>query len=466
MSTEAIKVGYLGRQWYRINQRVVEKQWLDYVGAYIDVVTIPPTYIRRLFGASFETLNEQLPASLDQVATELTELCDKYEIQMLYVNTPTLIPYLMMARDRAKLDLGILFIAHCVGSTYWMKLWMSVAPWITPKDVLLVSTASCKRALTHISPVYEQAELIPLGIHLQEMEAGDRQTRPRSFQMLSIGRIEDVKNLHVLLRCFSSIREQVEQVRLVIAGEFTGDDENQVASYKQELDELITQHQLQAHVQFTGAVVGEEKDRLFRESDMLINLSTDVGETFGYNLIEAKTWGLPVVCTAWNGFMEVVRHGEDGYLVDCDWTEAEPVIDEQQVIDYSVQLLKSDERYAQFSRQALRYAANYDYRTLSPKIREAVERAVALPWSPAAWQMNDEAITSTQIKDLTHLYRLDRLARLPYLHDTVVSIIPTDFAHTAGSLTEWYERVKPIVGHYAGRSTAYKEAAAAAKPHA
>ncbi len=45
-------------------------------------------------------------------------------------------------------------------------------------------------------------------------------------------------------------------------------------------------------------------------------------ETFGNVILEAWSYGKPLVTTAFRGAREIVRHGEDGYLVPCDDGEA------------------------------------------------------------------------------------------------------------------------------------------------
>ena len=49
--------------------------------------------------------------------------------------------------------------------------------------------------------------------------------------------------------------------------------------------------------------------------------------TYLTNLIEAKRWGLPVLCTNWDGFQQVVTHEEDGLFVDCLWDGETPELE-------------------------------------------------------------------------------------------------------------------------------------------
>ena len=65
--------------------------------------------------------------------------------------------------------------------------------------------------------------------------------------------------------------------------------------------------------------------RIYPSADIYLHLGRM--ETFGFSVLEAMSYGLPVVATAINAIPEMVRHGENGYLIDSpldinspDWT--------------------------------------------------------------------------------------------------------------------------------------------------
>jgi len=450
-------VGYLGRQWRRINQRVVEKQWLDNLREYMPVTVIPPSYIQDLMGPSIESLLSGMPDSLDQTAAVLKHIRDTYGINTLYLNLPTTIPIVLMARNHAGLDLGICCIAHCVGSAYWLKLWVSIAPWLTKRDVVMVSSACSKQALMNISPKYEHVRQIPLGIRLPEAMSIQPNKVRSDPTILSIGRIEDVKNIHIVLTCFAKVLQQIPAAKLVIAGEYTGHSEEQVAQYEQTITTLLKELQLEHAVELPGAVVGASKDELFQRAHILLNLSTDIGETYGFNLIEAKAWGLPVICTSWNGFRELVHHGEDGYLADCRWEGSIPVIDQAQVVQYCLQLLLHSDLHSRFAEQARLRARNYAYEKTTPRIVAALHDAVQIR---AADGIAPSTLRNQSLASLPNVYAVERMEQLGWSDETPAALIPTSFAHYEGELEAWYAKVKPIMKHYA--STAVVEGG---RPH-
>ncbi len=54
---------------------------------------------------------------------------------------------------------------------------------------------------------------------------------------------------------------------------------------------------------------------VWQAADLFTSLSDNIQETFGLVIIEAMASGLPVVASDWNGYRDLVVHGQTGYLV-------------------------------------------------------------------------------------------------------------------------------------------------------
>ncbi|GGF90606.1 glycosyltransferase [Paenibacillus aceti] len=443
-----LRIGYVGGHSAKVNERVIDDQWTAYLGEYTDLVRIPPFVFIRLFGGSINKWMRRFPDGLDELGEGLRRVCAKYDVQVLYMNLPMMIPFLLMARNYKQLDLSILFMAHSVASPFWLKQWIGITPFLTDRDILLTSTRSCKRALTNIAPVYESATEIPLCI-------GMRNTAPSEAaeqRILAISRLENVKNIDALLSCFFRVREQVPGAKLTIAGEFTG-SQQQISEYKQMLEELMDRYELHQAVEFVGPKTGEAKDQLFSAASLLVNFSTDPGETFGFNLLEAKVWGLPVVCTNWDGFQELVSPDEDGLLVDCSWNGEKPCIDLEQAAQACVRLLTDSRLQRQLSEGARKNALLYDYRVIMPKIVQTVEAHLALS-GRIENKLPLESVATTPLRELPHIYDIERLKPSGWLHETPLSILSLE---SAEPLAEWMSRVKPLIRHFAGEGMIYAQ---------
>ncbi|EFM12158.1 glycosyl transferase group 1 [Paenibacillus curdlanolyticus YK9] len=443
-----LRIGCVGGHSGRLNERAIDDQWVRYLGEHTELVPIPPLSFVKLFGGRVDRWLERFPESLDKLAASLQELAERHQVNTFYMNLPFLIPYLLMARSYAGLDIGFLFITHSVGSPFWLRQWLAVAPWLTERDVLLASTPSSREALLQISDRYQMASLIPLCIEQLASETTEAARASRTGRkLLSIGRLEDVKNIDVLLECFASIREHAPHAELHIAGEYTGHSSEQIERYREKLKRLMEKHELQDSVIFHGPVEGEAKIELFRTSDLLINLSTDPGETFGFNLLEAKAWGIPVVCTNWNGFRDIVEDGVDGLLVDVSWDEDDsmPQIDNDLVIHHTLRLLNHSIERNVLSANAIKAAERYDYKRIVPEIVQALEHAS----KQLVYPIRDaKALAMTPVNELREIYRNENLHHLLCMLEKPVSIAsgPIDTP-----MQEWMPQAKAIIAHFAGR---------------
>jgi glycosyltransferase involved in cell wall biosynthesis len=291
--------------------------------------------------------------------------------------------------------------------------------------------------------------LIPLCMALRDRDEVERAIAGRNgTRLLSIGRLEDVKNIDSLLRIFAKLKEELPQATLTIAGEYTGMQPGQAELYKDKLLEIVRSLKLEANVRFAGPVDGEEKERLFRTADLLVNLSTDPGETFGYNLIEAKVWGVPVLCANWNGFREVVSHGEDGILIDCEWPDdgGIPRLREDQAAEWAVRLLRDERLRAAMSGCAAERAGLYGYETVFPSISAAIARAESSKASTHRAQTGEWMLGA--LSELPDAYHVDSLRRLPFFEEPLIDIVS---GASTLPLRDWMPAIRPIIGHYAGR---------------
>lgn len=102
---------------------------------------------------------------------------------------------------------------------------------------------------------------------------------------------------------------------------------------------------------------------LYLETDLLLNLTRvdECIETFGMTLVEAMSYGIPVIAPPIGGPAEIVQHGKQGFLVDSR--------DIHRLVE-SINLLKSDkDLYAKMSNSALRRSEFFSDSEFSKKIK-------------------------------------------------------------------------------------------------
>lgn len=134
--------------------------------------------------------------------------------------------------------------------------------------------------------------------------AADR--RPReTIEMIWVGGFYAVKQPLLLLEAFRSAWARQPALRLTIVGEGPLEAEMRVAGQRLGLEGLIT---------WRGSLMRQDLAAVLTQSDFLV-ISSEA-ETFCVAAIEALAAGCPVLTTRCGGPEEIVRHGQDGLIVD------------------------------------------------------------------------------------------------------------------------------------------------------
>lgn len=131
-----------------------------------------------------------------------------------------------------------------------------------------------------------------------------------SVNVLFLGLVGERKGVFDLLPAFAAAVEPGLPLRLTLAG--NGD----VAR----AGEVVSALGLHGNVVLAGWVDGEQKRRLLESTDLYVLPSRS--ENLPMSVIEAMSYGVPVISTRVGGIPELVRDGVDGILVDAGDREA------------------------------------------------------------------------------------------------------------------------------------------------
>ncbi|MBD3291979.1 MAG: glycosyltransferase [Armatimonadia bacterium] len=132
-----------------------------------------------------------------------------------------------------------------------------------------------------------------------------RDSRP-GRRLIYVGRLTPEKGVEYLIRALAVLQQGTPDVHLKIVGD--GPDRPRLEQQTRDLGVADA-------VTFTGPKPHEQIPDLMRQSDLLVLPS--LSEGFGIVLIEAMATGLPVIATETGGIPEIVRHGENGLLVQA-----------------------------------------------------------------------------------------------------------------------------------------------------
>ncbi len=160
----------------------------------------------------------------------------------------------------------------------------------------------------------DRIEIVPLGINLDEYanlpETGNFKSRhgidAEDRVILFLGRIHEIKGLDLLVNAFDKIRN--DNVKLAIVGGDSG--------FKDTLDEMIEERDLQDRVIFPGVLTGRDKIEALVDCDVFVMPSRY--ESFTTSGLEAMACGKPLVLTRNNHIHTWVK---DNVGLVCDFDE-------------------------------------------------------------------------------------------------------------------------------------------------
>ncbi|MBV6478486.1 MAG: D-inositol-3-phosphate glycosyltransferase [Ignavibacteria bacterium] len=128
-----------------------------------------------------------------------------------------------------------------------------------------------------------------------------------------MGNLFETKGILDVIKAAVKVIAKYKDASFQIAGMWT-DNERQT---KSKALELIDKHKIRNNIVFNGVVTGNEKDKLFRETDIFIFPTFYPYEGCPLVIIEAMAYGIPVISTKDIGAIsEMVIHGETGFLTE------------------------------------------------------------------------------------------------------------------------------------------------------
>ncbi len=182
----------------------------------------------------------------------------------------------------------------------------------------------------------EKCVTVQNGIDLQESNAS-KNKKDRPFKILFVGRVSPEKGLHVLIEAFKLLVKQNPNILLEIVGptnsivpkEFIVSLSNEPhvkelekfysdpvpgKGYFEYLQSLTKDVECSESINFVGRVPHESIAEYYEGADVVVNPS--YSESFGRSLIEAMSFGVPVIATRIGGMANIIRNEENGLLIE------------------------------------------------------------------------------------------------------------------------------------------------------
>jgi glycosyltransferase involved in cell wall biosynthesis len=171
---------------------------------------------------------------------------------------------------------------------------------------------------------------IPLGVDSEIFCRRDKGESRHQFGLpqdhviiLYLGRFSpyDKMDLAPLLLAFkNAIRQESRPCTLVLAGA------DSRFNYADRVMEIAGRVGVSDSVRILRDLPDSDVPLLYSAADVFISPSDNLQETFGQTVIEAMASELPVICSDWDGYRDLVVDGKTGYLIPTYWQECDSVI--------------------------------------------------------------------------------------------------------------------------------------------
>jgi colanic acid/amylovoran biosynthesis glycosyltransferase len=151
---------------------------------------------------------------------------------------------------------------------------------------------------------WDRLVVVPCGVNPSEYTSRDGDGNDRWFNLLSVGRLVELKGHPVLLAAVAELTRRGVDVRLVLVGE---------GPLRPRLTTLAAELGIADRVELRGAVAHDALPSCYASADAFCLAS--FAEGLPVVLMEAMAGGLPVVSTQVMGIPELVEDGLSGLLV-------------------------------------------------------------------------------------------------------------------------------------------------------
>lgn len=184
---------------------------------------------------------------------------------------------------------------------------------------------------------------------------------PHRKILLYTGRVAQEKNLTTLLEAASLVFKSDPETEFWIVGD---------GPASTDLKSLARAMGVGDRLRFWGFVPRKDLDRFYAAADMFLFASTT--ETQGLVILEAMSYGLPVIVVQGGGASASVDNGRNGFIVPNDPAE---------IADRAVKLLKDNALYKSVSSHAVELAMSMTVNAMADRVLKVYEGVLGISQS-------------------------------------------------------------------------------------
>ncbi len=375
----AIKI----EQYANISHQVTDQDNLKYLSNYFEVILIKEEHLQRSLIDFFNFLTTN-------------------QISFIFLNITIDAYPLFTYRNDNKLPIG--FIVWPYIFEPWRARYFRLAREAKNIDTFLTFSKYLHSSFQQISLNFD---LLKMAGPINYREFPKNYDQSNELSLVYCGRLTPVKNLHVLLSLLGASKNAISfKLNIICPLENLNKEEKQ---YLALLHQTIERFNLKENIVFHGDLTQEKikRNQILNESNVLVFLSTDTGETFGRAIVEGMAAGCAIITTNWQAVNELVIDGENGFTIDIN----NNIPDTQQLL--SALILLSDNKTRQAMQKINRQKAKqYDYNQQIPKLvtylknKEPIKTAVEQIEKSNNWEKTEKELLA-QLPEYLKEHRLE-----------------------------------------------------------
>jgi glycosyltransferase involved in cell wall biosynthesis len=227
---------------------------------------------------------------------------------------------------------------------------------------IIIPSESMREILVDQYGLKDNFTVIPTGIDLDAYRnaSGEKIREKRHWEketvMISVGRLAPEKNWPLLIHAAALILKDHPEFRLVLIGD--GPD-------RKDLEALAKELGIRRRVTFLGSISFSDIPNYMKAADLFGFAS--ITETQGLVTLEAMAAGLPVVAVDGSGTRDILKNGQQGFLVENTVESMAAGIKK---------LLNDPDRMNRFAEAASKKAQSFNIEVLTKDLLEVYEQAI------------------------------------------------------------------------------------------
>jgi glycosyltransferase involved in cell wall biosynthesis len=177
-------------------------------------------------------------------------------------------------------------------------------------------------------------------------------------KILYAGRLSKEKGVDYLIRAINIVKNNVPEVKLIIAGD---------GREKTKLQKMVNNMGLENNVKFLGWLSKDQLKKLYEDVDFMV-IPSIWQEPFGLTGLEAMSYGRPVIAFDVGGINEYIDNNKNGFLVK--------VFDVRNLAEKITELLKNEEILKKFSKKSTKKARYFSNEIFFKKVKKLYKKVI------------------------------------------------------------------------------------------